>query len=86
VLVARDKTTQRLKLLVLHRVNVNWNVGGLTSKSYDPHTIVEGGPVTPGTKLDDLLVVCQKPGRFESVDGSVTLGLRHHSIRYGSSL
>jgi len=30
--------------------------------------------------------VCEKPGRFESVDGSVTLGLRHHSLRYGFSL
>ena len=85
-LVARDRTTQKLKLLALHRVNVNWNVGGLTSKSYNPYTIVEGGAVAPGAKLDDLLVVCEKPGRFESVDGGVTLGLRHHSIRYGFSL
>lgn len=86
-LVARDRTTQRIRLLALHQVTVNWNVGGLTSKSYNTHPIVEsGGPVAPGTKLDELLVVCEKPGHFESVEGGVTLLLRHHSIRYGFSL
>lgn len=85
-LVARDRTTQRLRLLALHQVTVNWNVGGLTSKSYDAYTIVEGGTVAPGAKLNDLLVVCQKPGHFESVSGGVTLDLRHDSIRYGFSL
>ncbi len=85
-LVARERTTQKLRLLALHQVTVNWNVGGLTSKSYNAYTIVEGGSVAAGTKLDDLLVACEKPARFESVDGSVTLDLRHHSIRYGFSL
>ncbi len=37
-LVARDLTSQRLRLLALHQVTVNWNVGGLTSKSYNAHT------------------------------------------------
>lgn len=34
-LVARDQTTQGLRLLALHQVSVNWNVGGLMSKSYN---------------------------------------------------
>jgi hypothetical protein len=85
-LVAKDRTTQRLKLLALHQVTVNWNVGGLTSKSYNMYTIVDGGSVTSGSKFDDLLVICEMPGRFESVDGTLTLSLRHHSIRYGFSL
>jgi hypothetical protein len=85
-LVTRDRATQRLKLMALHQIMVNWNVGGLTSKSYQAFTLVEGGLVAPGAKLDDLSVVCEKPGRFESVDGGVTLSLRHHSIRYGSSI
>jgi hypothetical protein len=85
-LVAKDRATQRLRLIALHQVTVNWNVGGLRSKSYQAFTLVEGGPVAPGTKFEDLLVVCEKPGRFESVDGGVTLSLRHQSIRYGFSL
>ena len=85
-LVVRDQATQRLRLLALHHVSINWNVGGLTSESYQTFTVVEGGRIEPGPKFDDLLVVCEKPGRFESVDGSVTLDLRHHSIRYGFSL
>jgi len=85
-LVVREQTTQRLKLLALHQVTVNWNVGGLTSQSYTAYPIVEGSPMVTGTSLDDLLVVCETPGRFESVDGSVTLGLHHSSIRFGFSL
>ena len=85
-LVMRDQTTQKLKLLALHQVTVNWNVGGLTSQSYTAYPIVEGGPMVAETKLDDLLLVCVTPGRFESVDGSVTLDLRHSSIRFGFSL
>ncbi len=85
-LVVREQTTQRLKLLALHQMTVNWNVGGLTSQSYTAYPIVEGGPMVAGTNLDNLLVVCEHPGRFESVDGSVTLGLHHSSIRFGFSL
>jgi hypothetical protein len=84
--IVKDRTTQTLKLLTLHQVTVNWNVGGLTSTTYQAYTIAEGGHLTPESKFDDLLVVCEKPGRFESVDGGVTLDLRHHSIRYGFSL
>lgn len=81
-LILSEKATQKLKLMSFHQSTATINPGDFKQNTYLAYTIKDLGPVQKGKKLDTL-ITCQKPGKFESVEGNVTLVLRNHSIYLG---
>jgi len=69
--------------MVFHQISETLNPGGFTRPTYQPYTITEAGPVAPNVMPDRLVVICNKPGEFAAVEGTVTLKLRNHSVSFG---
>ena len=82
-LVMRDRTTNRLELVAFHQVGVIANPGEHRSRDYRAYKVAQAGPPVPGAKMDGLVIICQQPGRFESVEGDIALILKNHSIYFG---
>ncbi len=84
--VLRETATQKLIVMAFHQSTVvHHNPGDFTTREYNTQRIAEVGQVAPGTKLDNLLVKCHKPGQFTSAGGEVTLILKNHSIEVSQS-
>lgn len=81
--VMKDRSTGELRVMAFHQVNVTVNPGGFTKRDYHAYEVAKAGPVVQGGKLDELMIACNGPGSFESLDGSITLTLKHHSIEFG---
>jgi hypothetical protein len=81
--VMKDRTTRELRVMAFHQVNVTVNPGGFTKRDYRAYEVVKAGPVAPSGKLDELTIACNGPGSFESLDGSILLTLKNHSIEFG---
>lgn len=82
-LVGRDTTTNKLVLMAFHHVPVVRNPGGFTTRGYVAYRVQELAAVPQGTKLDELRVICNKPGHFEIPEGGVALTLRNDSVSLG---
>lgn len=81
--VMKDRSTGELRVMAFHQVNVTVNPGGFTKRDYHGYEVVKAGPVAQAGKLDELMIACNGPGSFESLDGSITLTLKNHSIEFG---
>lgn len=81
-ILLREKPTQKLKLMSFHQSTATIKPGDFKQNTYLAYAIKELGPVQKGKKLD-ILITCEKPGQFESVEGGITLTLRNHSVYFG---
>jgi hypothetical protein len=85
-LVTRYRKTNRLEVLAFHQIRVIANPGDHRGRDYRAYKVARAGQAVPGAKLDGLVIICQQPGRFESVEGGVTLILKNRSIYFGFSV
>jgi len=83
--IMRDRKTDELTLMAFHQIHVFANPGPITTLGYSNYTLHQIGPLREPRRLDDVALDCREPGSFQSVDGSVTLTLAHHSIGFGYS-
>jgi len=74
----KDKKTQRIKLMAFHRVTATHNPGGFTTETYNAYRVHEYPDGADSARID---VACERPGKFQTVDGAVTVILKNASIR-----
>ncbi len=84
--ILRENASGKLHLMAFHLVNVTINPGNFSKRDYSYYEIGSAGVDMPRAPLGDLKVSCNPPGTFQSVDGSITLGLKNSSILLGYSL
>lgn len=84
--VLRENGSGRLRVFAFHQIEISINPGNFTKLGYQAYEMASAGVDLPRAPLDNLAVLCNPPGTFQSVDGSVTLGLKNASILFGYSL
>jgi hypothetical protein len=83
--IMRDRDTDELVLMAFHQIHIFVNPGPITRLGYSSYTLHKIGPMREPRRIDDVALDCREPGSFQSVDGSVTLTLAHHSVSFGYS-
>ena len=85
--IMRDRNTDELVLMAFHQIHISISVNPapITTLGYSSYTLHKIGPMREPRRLDEVALDCREPGSFQSVDGSVTLTLAHHSISFGYS-
>ena len=81
--IMRDRNSDELVLMAFHQIHVY--VGSIETLGYSSYTLHKIGPMREPRRLDEVALDCREPGSFQSVDGSVTLTLAHHSVSFGYS-
>lgn len=79
----RETRTRKLVVLAFHQIRATIRPGDFRTITYQDYPVFEAGAVNSGVKLDRLVIICNQPGEFETVEKSVKLTLKNHSISSG---